>query len=105
MTSELFKKKLDQAHDLLDQRNYEGCLEILTNLKIRIQDTTIYEKAKQHENKVDESYTQKYKDEAAKHGDPLERFTKSSNFIDKMEKWRVQETLRFYDKLAKQYDL
>jgi len=105
MTSELFKGKLNQAHDLLDQRNYEACLEILTNLKIRIQDKTVYENAKAHEQKVETEYTQRYKDESAKHGDPLERFTKSSNFIDKMEKWRVQETLRFYDKLAKQYDL
>jgi hypothetical protein len=105
MPSEYYKNKINEAHEHLNQGDMEGAIDILHNLKIRIHDVIAYQKAVEKEKQIDEKYKQEYKDETDKYGDPLERFAKASDFLSKLEKWRVSETLKFYDYLGKEYDI
>lgn len=98
--SEFFKNRLDVAHALIDEGEFDGAVEIIQNLKTRIHDESILGKLTLHDNKTKKEYMEQYT-ECGKIGDPYESFKKAQE----IRKWRAQEILRFYDKLVIEHDL
>lgn len=105
MVNEKIEQKINQAHDLIDGGQYDAAVEIMKNLKTRIHDRIALDLVMDKEKKVEEQYNDAYKTEIAESGNPLERFTKSSTFINEVNKQRAQEYLKFYDQLNKTQDL
>ena len=99
--SEFFKDRLDVAHALIDEHQYDMAVEIIQNLRVRIHDTDILTKINDHDNKVDNEYNNRYSLLSSRTGDPMQNF----NEVQKIKKWRSQEYLTFYDKIFKDHDI
>lgn len=99
--SEFFKDKLNIAHDLIDNYEFDRCVELIKNLKIRIHDTELLTKIGIHEENIEKRYQDDYIALSGKQGDPFDSFKK----VNELQRWRGQEYLKYYDKLRIDYDL
>lgn len=95
------KNRLDVAHALIDEHDYDTPVEIIQNLKTRIHETELLAKIKRHEDSIENEYQTEYASISSKVGDPYEAFSKVLN----LKKWRSQEYLKYYDKLMREHDL
>ena len=99
--SEFFLDRLNIAHDLIDNYQYDRAVEIIKNLKTRIHDTELLTKINIHENDIEKRYQSDYVNLSGKQGDPFDSFKK----VTDLQRWRAQEYLKYYDKLRQEYDL
>ncbi len=96
--SEFFQNRLDTAHALIDEHDFDTPVEILQNLKTRIHDSDILTKIGMHETTVEKEYSTRYTLLCQKSGDPYESFKQ----MQILKKWRATEYLTFYDRLVRE---
>jgi hypothetical protein len=99
--SEFFRNRLDTAHGLIDERDFDTSVEIILNLKSRIHDTDILTKINLHDTEVEKEFQSRYISISGKAGDPYESF----NQVLLIKKWRAQEYLKYYDKMSREHEL
>jgi hypothetical protein len=99
--SEFFRDRLNVAHALIDEHDYDTSVEIILNLKSRIHDTDILTKINMHDNEVEKGYNDRYTALSSRSGEPYEQFREFTT----LKKWRAQEYLKYYDKISRENDL
>lgn len=99
--NEFFKNRLDTAHALIDEGNYDEAVELLKNLNTRIHDTQISTDINITTSDIDKQYTSNLMALSSKAGDPYESFKN----VLALKKWRSQQYLRFYDNLLIKHEL
>lgn len=99
--SDFFNNRIDTAHALIDEHDFDTPVEIIQNLKSRIHDQDILTKCNLHDNDVEKEFNARYTNLCQKSGDPTESFKQ----VMILKKWRAQEYLKFYDKITKEHDL
>jgi hypothetical protein len=99
--SEFFKNRIDTAHALIDEQDYDTPVEILLNLKTRIHDTDLLTKINMHDTEVEKEFQTRYMNISQKGGDPYDSFKQ----VLQLKKWRAQEFLKYYDMIIKENDV
>jgi hypothetical protein len=99
--NEFFKNRLDTAHALIDERQYEEAVELIQNLKTRIHDTNVLTQINMHDTETEKQYDTRYQNLAMKAGDPTQSFTQ----LVLLKKWRSQEYLKYYDLMLREHDV
>ncbi len=105
VVSKIFEDRLNLAHALIDRGEYDDAVDVLKNLKLRINSETVFKEVSDHMGVVDKTYEEKIKVEEEQHGDPWERELRARGFINDVTAWRAKELLRYMDKLSKEHDL
>lgn len=93
--NEFFQNRLNVAHGLIDDGQYDEAVELLKNLNTRIHDTSISTNIHVITGDIDKQYQGNLVSLSSKAGDPYESFRNALA----LKKWRSQEYLRFYDNL------
>ena len=99
--NEFFHNRLDAAHALIDETQYDIAVDIILNLKTRIHDTTILTQISMHDDNVEKEYQTKFANLARKAGDPTVSYTE----LVMLKKWRAQEYLKYYDHILREHDI
>ena len=99
--SEFFRSRIDIAHDLIDNKNYQEAVELLQNLKTRIHDTTLLTKITMHDDETEKQYSLRRQNIGTRGGDPWDIYKSALE----LEKWRAQEYLKYYDLIGIENDL
>jgi len=99
--SKVFNNRIDTAHALIDEHDYDTPVELMQNLRNRIHDQDILTKCTMHDMEVEKQFNARYVSICQKKGDPMER----TREVLGLKKERAQEYVKFYDKLTKDHDL
>lgn len=99
--NEFFQNRLNMAHALIDEGQYDEAVELLKNLDTRIHDTSISTNISLTIGDIEKQYTANLISIANKAGDPYENFKNAMV----LKKWRSQQYLRFYDNLLMKHEL
>ena len=99
--NEFFKNRLDTAHALIDDGQYDESVELLKNLNTRIHDTEINTNINMTTTDIEKQYTNNLMALSSKAGDPYDNFKNALT----LKKWRAQQYLRFYDNLLIKHEL
>jgi hypothetical protein len=99
--NEFFKNRLDTAHALIDENQYEVAVEIIQNLKTRIHDTTVLTQINMHDNETDKEYNIRFQNISMKAGDPTQSYVQ----LLMLKKWKAQEYLKYYDHMLREHDV
>lgn len=101
MTSEFIMNRINTAHDLIDQGQYNEAVSILKRLKTRIHDEEVIKKIKEWEQVHDETLGKRIEKirESTKHevDKQNEMMTQIMNYADSY--------LSYYDGLTREYDI
>jgi hypothetical protein len=99
--NEFFKNRLDMAHALIDEGQYENAVEVILNLKSRIHDSAVLTNINMHDTTVEKEYGIRYQNIASKAGDPTQSFQQ----LMVLKKWKAQEYLKYYDSTLRENDV
>ena len=99
--NDFFKNRLDMAHALIDEGQYETAVEVIQNLKVRIHDSTVLTNMNLHDSDVENQFNTRFQNIAMKAGDPTVGYT---NLL-LLKKWRAQEYLKYYDHMLREHDV
>jgi len=99
--SEFFINRLDTAHALIDEGQYDQAIELIQNLDTRIHDNELLIKLNQHKQETEKEYQTRYHSISMKSGDPYQSFID----VQGLKKWRSQEYLKFYDNMLREHDI
>lgn len=99
--SEFFRNRLDTAHALIDEHDYDTSVEIIQNLKTRIHDIDILTKINTHDIEVEKEFNNRYVSLSSRSGEPYEQYKELMN----LKKWKAQEYLKYYDKIIRENDI
>lgn len=101
MSKEFIDSRIDAAHDLLDQGNYEAAVNILKSIKIRVHDENVEKIISDFETKKDKESNEKLNQIEQVFTDAIEKYGDGSNIARK----HAVSYLNFYDKLRKENDI
>jgi len=99
--NEFFKNRIDTAHALIDEGQWDTAIEIVQNLKIRIHDATVLTQINMHDSEVEKEFNIRYQNIASKAGDPTQSYTQ----LVMLKKWRSQEYVKYYDHMLREHDI
>ena len=99
--NEFFQNRINVAHSLIDEGNYDEAIEVLKNLDSRIHDTTVATNIHTTISDIDKQYQTNLIAISSKLGDPYENYIAAL----KLKKWKSQQYLRFYDNLLMKHEL
>ena len=99
--NEFLRNRVNVAHNMIDEGNYDDAVEILKNLNNRIHDTSIITNIKMTNEEIDKQKKASLASISTKMGDPYENF-KSALLLKKN---RAENFLRFYDNLLIKHEL
>jgi len=98
MSKEFIDNEIDEAHQRIKEGDFEGAVEQLKNIKLRIHDESILMDIKEFENGHDKELI-KTIDSSNKH-----HFDKHNEQMQQVVKY-AKSYLRFYDKLRKENEI
>lgn len=98
--SEFLGDRINIAHNLIDEGQYEQAVEIMKNLKMRIHDQAKKDEMIVWEKQVEENFIKTKKEIPTMFGDIEEQFERY--FV--LKKQRATKYLEYYDKMIKEYD-
>ena len=101
MSKEFIDSRIDAAHDLIDQGDFDGAVTILKNVKIRIHDPTIERLIREFE----QEYDGKAKEKLNKLRKMFEDAIVEAGNEYEIGKSYAIAYLNFYDKLRKEHEL
>ena len=101
MSKEFIDNEIDEAHQRIKEGDFEGAVEQLKNIKLRIHDESILMDIKEFENGHDKELEERIKtiDSSNKH-----HFDKHNEQMQQVVKY-AKSYLRFYDKLRKENEI
>jgi hypothetical protein len=105
--SEFFRNRLDAAHAMIDERDFERAVEIIKNLSMRIHDAVILNEIKSHDDNIDQTFIKNINAINSKvyTGDPVDIASQRNQDIFMQRQWKAQEYVRFYDLLSREHEL
>ena len=98
--SEFLGDRINIAHNLIDEGQYEQAVEVLKNLKIRIHKEDVKAGMIAWEKQIEENFIKTKKEIPTQFGDIEEQFERY--FV--LKKQRATKYLEYYDKMIKDYD-
>jgi len=101
MNNDFIIDRINQAHHMIDEGNYQNAVEILKNLKFRVHDGKLEADIKHFEKTCDETLEKDIVNIDNTSVDPLR---KQSNINEKYYGWATSY-LNFYDRLVKQNEV
>lgn len=96
-----FEERLNIAHDLIDNRQFDRAIEIIQNLKTRIYEINLLSQIDIFSSEVEKEYSKRYNAISVEGGDP----TKSYENVYNLQKWRASEYLHYYGKLFREHEI
>lgn len=101
MSKEFINNRVDVAHNLIDEGQYQGAVELLKNLKVRIHDAGIEISITEFEKTHDSDKDKQIASARQTTGDPIEINAKEALVWSRYAK----AYLNFYDKLTKEHEV
>ena len=101
VVSEFIKSRLDGAHGLIDEGNFEAAVEILKNLKLRVHEDGAEKKIAEFEETRDKQFEKLIKEIEENNPDTYERLA----YIEAERKKYAGDYLNFYDDLVLHHDV
>ena len=99
--NEFLRNRINVAHNMIDEGNYDDAVEILKNLNNRIHDTSIITNINTTTTEIDKQYKAGLASVSTKMGDPYENFKSALG----LKRNRAENYLRFYDNLLIKHEL
>ena len=97
MVNEFLMDRVNMAHALLDQGQLGEALQLIKNIKIRIQDKNLLGEITDKENHIEIEYSNKMK---TLNGDPVS----ISGKLFELNLWRIKEYINFYDRVIRTHE-
>jgi hypothetical protein len=91
--NEFFENRLNTAHALIDEEQYDAAVILLKNLDARIHDVSVSTNLNALTGDIEKQYMNSLLMISNKAGDPWENYKQAES----LRKWRAQQYLRLYD--------
>ena len=101
MSKEFIDSRIDAAHDMLDQGNFEAAVHILKSIKIRVHDVEVEKQITDFEAGKDKEANDKLSQIEQVFSDAISKYGDGTEIARK----RAVSYLNFYDKLRKENDI
>lgn len=101
MSKEFIDSRIDAAHELIDQGDFQSAIHILRSIKIRVHDQDIEEQIKNFETQTDEQVSNKLQRIEQAFSDAIDKYGDGNRIVRK----QAVSYLNFYDKLRKENDI
>ena len=101
MSKDFIDNRIDASHNLIDQGDFQGAVNILKNIKIRIHDPVIEQKIKDFEKQHDEEVKNKIEKIQKTY---LDSITEYGNESEIAKRYAIAY-LNFYDTLRKEHEI
>lgn len=101
MSKEFIAERIDIAHDLIDQGEYEQAVNVLKNIKLRIHDNSLEKTIKEFETKYDNELKKKINTLNQAYKDAITEVGEEAGIAESYAKAYIN----FYDKLSKEHEI